>query len=148
MADAERTVHDAMRQSQDKMGNLNQKLQDLNQKLGDFAAGGVNLSKDSTVVVKNDAGSVRTLVTKDDTGTYILVADPTKRLTVHDANNKLLFDGPVDSPADQKKVPSKVWKKVQPLILQLDENPTPALPTAPEPPTPPTPPTAPTAPEP
>jgi hypothetical protein len=154
MADAERTVHDAMRQSQDKMGTLNLKLQDLNQKLGDFAAGGVNLNKDSTVVVKNDAGSVRTMVTKDDTGTYILVADPTKRLTAHDANNKLLFDGPVDSPADQKKVPAKVWKKVQPLIQQLDENPAPALPippeppTAPEPPTPPTTPTAPTAPEP
>jgi hypothetical protein len=122
MAEAERTVHEALRESQGKMGDFNVKLQELHQKLGDLAEGGVRLNNNSTVVVKNDAGTVRTLVTKDDSGTYILVADPAKHLTVHDAKSQLLFDGPVDSPAEQKKVPAKIWKKVQPMIRQLDEN--------------------------
>jgi hypothetical protein len=130
LAEAERAVHEAVRESQGKMGDFNMKLQELHQKLGDLAEGGVRLNNNSIVVVKNDAGTVRTLVTKDDSGTYILVADPAKHLTVHDAKSQLLFDGPVDSPADQKKVPAKIWKKVQPMIRQLDENLDSAVPLA------------------
>ena len=157
LAEAERAVHEAVQESQGKMGDFNIKLKELHQKLGDWAEGGVRLNKNSTVVVKNDAGTVRTLVTKDDSGTYILVADPAKHLTVHDPKSQLLFDGPVDSPAEQKKVPATIWKKVQPMIRQLNENSgsaplalpaQPAEPAAPENPAAPATPPTPVAPEP
>jgi len=139
MAEADRAVAEARRQSQ-KAGDMNQRLAVLQKKLGNFAAGGVNLDNNTTVEVKNDTGSVRTAVKKDDTGTYILVADPAKRATVHDAHNKLLFDGPVDSSDEQKKVPAEIWQKLEPMLKQLDQNEPPTPPVPPEAPEPPSPP--------
>jgi hypothetical protein len=139
MAEADRAVREASRQSQ-AAGDMNQRLAVLQKKLGNFAAGGVNLNNNTTVEVKNDLGSVRTVVKKDDTGTYILVADPAKRATVHDADNKLLFDGPVDSTDQQKKVPAEIWQKLEPMLKQLDQNEPPTPPVPPEAPEPPSPP--------
>jgi hypothetical protein len=142
IADAEHAMQGALRQSENETGSLNQRLQVLQKKLGHLANGGVDLDKNTTVVVKNDSDTVRTVVKKDETGTYILIADPARHLTVHDAGNKLLFDGPVDSPTQQRKVPSDLWKKVGPMLSQLDQDP-----TAPAPPAPPTPPEAPEPPQ-
>lgn len=133
VAEAQLAVKDALKKAQDQSGNLDQKLKIIHQKLGSLADGGVDLSNSATVVVRNDSGSVRTLVKKDESGTYILVADPTKRLTAHDPEGKLLFDGPVDSPEEQKKVPAGVWNKAESMLNQIDQNPAPAggLPDAP-----------------
>ena len=122
MDEAKRAVEEAMRQSFNGTDGVNHKLWVIQQKLGDLANGGVNLHNDATVVVKNEGGPVRTMVKKDDSGTYVIVADPAKHLTAHDVNGKLLFDGPIDSVDQQQKVAPEVWKKAQPMLDQLNSN--------------------------
>jgi len=122
MIEAKLALEEAMKQSLNGTDGLNQKLQLLQQKLGNLANGGASIHNDATVVVKNDGGAVRTIVKKDDSGTYIVVADPAKRLTAHDPNGKLLFDGSIDSVEQQQKVAPEIWKKVQPMLEQLDSN--------------------------
>jgi membrane-associated protease RseP (regulator of RpoE activity) len=149
VAEAQRALQEALVKSETQMGSMNEKLQKLHVELGSLANGGFNLGTDTTVVVKNDTDSVRTLVRKDETGTYLIVADPAKHLTAHNPGGKLIFDGPIDTPEQQKKVPSEMWKKVEPMLSQLDQNSSSgtSVPTAPEPPTPPEPPVAPEAPQ-
>lgn len=121
MEQAQRAVEDAMRQAQNDKEGMNRKLWTIQKELNHFADGGVKLGKDATVIVKNEGESVRTMVKKDDSGTYVVVADPQKHLTAHDPNGKLLFDGLIESPEQQQKVPKEVWKKVQPMLDQLDQ---------------------------
>jgi hypothetical protein len=49
------------------------------------------------------------------------VANPKKRLTAHDKDGKLAFDGEIETSEQQEKVPKDVWKKVQPMIEQLNQ---------------------------
>jgi len=44
----------------------------------------------------------------------VIVATPNKRLTAHDKDGKLLFDGDIETPEQQQKVPAEVWEKVKP----------------------------------
>ena len=119
---ARQAVQMALKQAFEKSADAHVKLEDLEKKLGDLAAGGVTVTKNATVVVKDKGESLRTVVKKDERGSYIIVADPTKRLTAHDANGKLLFDGPIETPADQDKVPKDVWKEVQPMLEDLKKD--------------------------
>lgn len=121
MDQAQRAIQEAMQQAQYDTDGVNRKLWTIRKKLGNYATGGVAVGKDATVVVKNEGESVRTMVKKDDSGTYVIVADPAKHLTAHDPNGKLLFDGLIESPEQQQKVPKGVWKKVQPMLDQLAE---------------------------
>ena len=105
MEQARQAIQDALRQSLDGTDGLKRKLEIVQQKLGNFADGGVNVGKDATVVVKNKGEAIRTMVKKDESGSYVIVADPAKHLTAHDANGKLLFDGTIETPEDQQKVP-------------------------------------------
>jgi membrane-associated protease RseP (regulator of RpoE activity) len=122
MAEAERALHEAFQQSQEEASNSVQRLtalrQALRQNYESLAASGVNLSNVGTVMVRNDTGGVRTIVKKDDSGTYILIADGGKHLTVHSPNGKLLFDGPVDTGQDWKKVPAAIWERAQSMVLE------------------------------
>ena len=118
MEEAHKAIQDAMRQMpQDP--DSQRKLEVIKRKLGGLAEGGVNVGKDATVIVKNEGGSVRTVVKSDESGSYVIVADPKKRLTVHDSSGKLIFDGPIETKADQEKVPRKVWQKVEPMLNDL-----------------------------
>jgi hypothetical protein len=87
--------------------------------LENLASGGMDLEKGATVVVKNDGKSVKTMVKADDSGTYVIVANPKKRLTVHDQDGKLLFDGAIDTSEDQGKVPKDLWDRVKPMLDQM-----------------------------
>jgi PDZ domain len=91
------------------------------QALEELARSGVEVDKDATVTIKSRNDSVRTIVKTDDTGTYVIVANPKKRLTAHDKDGKLLFDGEIETSEQQEKVPKEVWKKVQPMIEQLNQ---------------------------
>jgi hypothetical protein len=93
--------------------------------LEDLARSGVDVNKNSTVIVNRKGGSVQTQVKTDDTGTYVIVASPKKRLTAHDRNGKLLFDGEIETPQQQDRVPRAVWAIVEPMVKQMD-NPDPA----------------------
>jgi hypothetical protein len=79
------------------------------------------VDKDATVTIKSHNNSVRTIVKTDDTGTYVIVATPKKRLTAHDKGGNLVFEGEIETSEQQDKVPKEVWKKVQPMIEQLNQ---------------------------
>jgi hypothetical protein len=74
---------------------------------------------DSTVTVTQSGASMKTVVKRDEAGDIVIVASPKKRLTAHDAAGKLLFDGEIETPEQQKKVPADLWKKVKALLPQV-----------------------------
>ena len=78
-----------------------------------------DVGDDATVTVTKDGASVKTIVKSDDTGVYVIVANPKKRLMVHDQDGKLLFDGEIETSEQQQKVPAPLWEKVKPLLQQM-----------------------------
>lgn len=122
MEDAKRAMEDAMRQAKGNKDEMGRQLEIIHKQLGDYAKGGVALRKDATVTVKNDGESIRTLVRKDKSGTYIIVADPTKHLTAHNADGKLLYDDSIETPEQQQKVPKEIWTTVQPMVDQMSSD--------------------------
>ena len=79
----------------------------------------VDVGSDATITVTKDGDSVKTIVQSDDTGVLVIVASPKKRLTAHDEDGKLLFDGEIETPEQQQKVPAELWEKVKPLLQQI-----------------------------
>jgi membrane-associated protease RseP (regulator of RpoE activity) len=88
----------------------------------ELAKRGLDVEKDATVVVKSKQNSVRSMVRTDESGTYVIVASPKKQLTAHDKSGKLLFDGQIETPEEQDKVPRDLWEKVQPMLRELNED--------------------------
>jgi hypothetical protein len=58
-------------------------------------------------------------VKADDTGTYVIVANPGKHLTVHDESGKLTFDGEIETSEQQATVPREIWDKVEPMVNKI-----------------------------
>ena len=87
--------------------------------LEELAHGGITMDRNATVTVWSHDKSVSSIVKTDETGTYVIVANPKKRLTAHDKDGHLTFEGEIESPDQQEKVPEGVWKQVQPLLKQL-----------------------------
>jgi len=79
----------------------------------------VDMGNDATVTVTKDSDAVQTIVKSDDTGVIVIVASPKKHLTAHDPAGKLVFDGEIETPEQQKKVPAALWKKVKPMLQQI-----------------------------
>jgi hypothetical protein len=113
---ARRQAEQALRQATNARGALGPAARQLR----DLARRSVDVEKNATVTIKSEGNSVKTVVKTDDTGTYVIVANPKKRLTAHDKDGKLLFDGQVDTPEQQEKVPREVWEKVEPLLDKLN----------------------------
>ena len=80
---------------------------------------GVDVDKDATIVVKSRKNEVKTIVKTDDSGTYVIVADPRKHLTARDKAGKLAFEGEIETPQQQDSVPKEIWRKVQPMLEDL-----------------------------
>jgi len=108
-------IQDALR----NVTNAHLRVGSFVKELDELARAGVVVGKGATVVVKNDNKSVKTMVKSDETGTYVIVATPNKRLTAHDKDGKLLFDGDIETPEQQQKVPAEVWEKVKPMLEQM-----------------------------
>jgi hypothetical protein len=87
--------------------------------VSDLKDAGISLDKDASVVVTKDLNSCKSILKTDDSGVYIIVADPKKHLTVHDHDGKLLYDGEIETTDEQDKVPRDVWEKVKPMLDQL-----------------------------
>ena len=81
--------------------------------------GGLDIDKKTRIFVTRNSGESQNLVRTDESGTYVLIANPKKQLTVHDKDGKLLFDGPIETEEDQAKVPAAVWEKAKGLVDQL-----------------------------
>ncbi len=122
MQQARTAIQNVMLQSQVTTAGANRKLEIINKTLGNLAAGGVSMGKDATVIVKDEGDTVRTMVKKDDTGSYVIVADPAKYLTAHSPDGKLLFDGAIETPEQEQKVPKDVWEKAAPMVEQLKQD--------------------------
>jgi serine protease Do len=73
----------------------------------------------STVTVKKDGKTVKTIVKADEAGTYVIVANPRKRLTVRDKDGKLIFDGEIETSEQQEKVPEIARRKAQLMIEEI-----------------------------
>jgi hypothetical protein len=91
----------------------------VDHELAALAGGGVSVDKDATVIVRNKHDSNKTMFQTDDSGTYVVEAGEKTRLTVHDKDGKLLFEGTIDTKAEQEKVPKEVWEKVKSMLDQI-----------------------------
>ena len=112
---ARKAILDAMRQASNVHGVFGPAAKELEA----FARAEADAERGSTVVVKKDRKSVKAIVKTDDSGTYVIVAGPKKHLTVHDKDGKLIFDGEIDTPEKQEKVPKEVWEKVKPMLEEM-----------------------------
>ncbi len=110
--DARKAVREALRHTQKALGPATKDLEDM-------AEGGVDVKKGATVVVKKDRKSVKSMVKSDDSGTYVIVAAPTRHLTVYDSDGKLIFDGPIETQPQREKVPKEVWARVKPMLREM-----------------------------
>ncbi len=118
MEEARKAVESALRQATNAQGGVDT----LNRHLRELARRGLELDKHASVTVKSDDHQVRTVVKSDDSGTYLIVANPKKHLTVHDKDGKLVFDGEIETTDQQQAVPKDVWEKVKPMLGQLDHS--------------------------
>jgi len=117
-----RTMEQTRKAIQDALRHANsapKALVSADRELEALARDGVDVDKDATVIVRNKRNSTRTIVETDDNGTYIIVAGAKTHLTARDKHGKLLFDGQIDTPAEQESVPKEVWEKAKPMFDQI-----------------------------
>jgi membrane-associated protease RseP (regulator of RpoE activity) len=113
--EAQKAIEEALRSSTNRMRThitADRVLKDLRDK-------GITIDKDASVTVQSSGRQVRTIVKTDDSGTFVLVADPKKRLTAHDKDGKLLFDGEIESEEQIEKVPASIRDQVKEMIYEL-----------------------------
>jgi len=136
--EAQEGLREALRHLRDELPSALEPAADL---LKELARSGVHLDRNASVVVRSTGQSTKSLVQADDSGTIVIVGNPKRRLTVHDPEGKLLFDGEIETAEQQDQVPRDVWKRVEPLIEKMNAEPPlpPEPPQAPEPPEPPKP---------
>jgi hypothetical protein len=115
MEEARKALQDALRHGNQTGAVIGLDAKDLEA----LANGGVNIGENATIIVKKNGRLIRTIVQTDDTGSYVIVAIPKKRLTAHDKDGKLIFDGEIEAPEQQEKVPAELWEKVKPMLQQL-----------------------------
>ena len=77
----------------------------------------------ASVTVRSSGDSVKSLVRSDDSGTLVIVANPNPRLTAHDKEGKLIFDGEIQTDEQRDKVPRDLWERVEPLLDKMNSSP-------------------------
>jgi membrane-associated protease RseP (regulator of RpoE activity) len=87
-----------------------------------LASTGSDVGTNATVTVRKNGRSVKTMVKADDSGTYVIVANPRKRLTVHDRNGKLLFDGEIETSEQQAKIPATIRPKAEQMMEEMGKS--------------------------
>lgn len=115
--DAQKAIEEALRSSTNHIRThiaADRMLKDLREK-------GITIDKDASVTVQSHGRQVRTIVKTDDSGTFVLLADPKKRLTAHDKDGKLIFDGEIESEEQLEKVPASIRDHVKDMIEELDK---------------------------
>jgi hypothetical protein len=120
--EVERSVEQARKALEEVLSHKTQSGSEFgveSKELEALGKGGVDINQDATVIVKKDGRATKTIVQTDDTGSYIIVANPQKRLTAHDKDGKLVFDGEIETEEQQQKVPAPVWEKVKPMLQQM-----------------------------
>jgi hypothetical protein len=110
---ARKATEDALSYSTNAFSEASAKALRELQRLGIMADTG------SSVTVRSSGDKVRSIVKADESGTIVIVSNPKPRLTAHDKDGKLLFDGEIDTPEQRAKVPPELWEKVEPMLDKL-----------------------------
>ncbi|HWH70317.1 MAG TPA: PDZ domain-containing protein [Candidatus Sulfotelmatobacter sp.] len=119
MEKAQKAFHEAMR----NMTNVDATMGPVREALEDLAKSGVTVDNHATVTVRSAGNTSKSLVNSDPSGTIVLVRNPRLHLTAHDKDGHLLFDGEIDTPEQQAKVPRDLWQKVEPLLDKMEAGP-------------------------
>jgi hypothetical protein len=112
MEEVRKTYREAIRQATNANSVLGPILEDL-------ARMGASVDNDASVTVRSSGRSAKSLVKADDSGTIIMVRNPSLHLTAHDKDGKLLFDGEIETPEQRAQVPRELWIKVEPLLKKM-----------------------------
>jgi len=80
---------------------------------------GIDVDNNASVTVRSTGQRVKSIVKADESGTIVVVCNPKPRLTAHDKDGKLLFDGEIATPEQRAKVPPELWEKVEPLLDKI-----------------------------
>ncbi len=134
MEQARKALQEAARQ----MSNAQQSIRLEHGPLKDLIKSGISVDDNATVVVRSTGKTSRSIVKTDEWGTLTIVGPP-NHLTARDKSGKELFDGEIETPEQQAKVPREVWERVQSL-LDDEKLEAPHPPQAPKPPDAPKPP--------
>jgi hypothetical protein len=114
MREAAESARRAAREAMRSMTNAG--LRELRQALEEIERDGMAVARDARVTVHRNGSQARTMVQADDSGTYVLIGNPTPRLTVHGSDGTLLFDGPVATPEEREKIPRELRAKLEPML--------------------------------
>jgi len=112
---ARKALHEALARN----GNLTWAIGPGATNLDALTLGGLNVGKGTTVTVKKNANSAKSIAKADETGTYVILSDPKRRLTVHDNAGKLIFDGEIETQEQQQKVPPEIWTKAKAMLDEM-----------------------------
>jgi hypothetical protein len=74
----------------------------------------------ASVTIRSTGNSVKSMVKSDESGTVVIVSNPEPRLTAHDKQGKLIFDGMIATPEQRKEVPKDLWERVEPLLDKMN----------------------------
>jgi membrane-associated protease RseP (regulator of RpoE activity) len=109
----------AVEQARRSLTNTEASLDPVRKALEDLARSHVRVDSDASVTIRSTANSTKSVVKADDSGTIVLVANPKPRLTAHDHDGHLLFDGEIATPEQRDQVPRDLWAKVAPLLEKM-----------------------------
>ena len=121
-ADLQRSIEQArkaLHEALSRNGNLTWVIGPGVTNLDALTLEGLNVGKGTTLTVTKNANSAKSIAKADETGTYVIVSDPKKRLTVHDNVGKLIFDGEIETDEQQQKVPPEIWTKAKAMLDEL-----------------------------
>jgi membrane-associated protease RseP (regulator of RpoE activity) len=115
MEQARKALHEALTRN----GNLTWVIGPGATNLDALTLEGLSVGKGTTLTVKKNANSAKSIAKADETGTYVIVSNPKKRLTVHDNAGKLIFDGEIETEEQQQKVPVEIWTKAKAMLDEM-----------------------------
>jgi hypothetical protein len=113
MEQAKRACEDAIRHSTNAASSA------LAEAFKKLQRSGLMANNSASVTVRSTGERVKSIVKADESGTIVIVSNPNPRLTAHDKDGKLLFDGEIDTPEQRSQVPPELWEKVEPLLDKL-----------------------------
>jgi len=115
MEQARKALHEALSRN----GNLTWVIGPGATNLEALSLEGLNVGKGTTLTVKKNADSAKSIAKADESGTYVIVSNPKRRLTVHDNAGKLVFDGEIETEEQQQKVPPEIWTKAKAMLDEM-----------------------------
>jgi membrane-associated protease RseP (regulator of RpoE activity) len=116
LAEAQKELARALAQ----IPNANAQLYSTSKALKDLEQSRMLKDNTSSITIRSSGDSVKSLVKSDETGTIVIVSNPTPRLTAHDKDGKLVFDGEIQTEEQRDKVPRDLWERVEPLLDKMN----------------------------